>query len=219
MTIEHKSFDDIKKSIDELLTQYEKDNTDANVYVNTVEKTLLGIGIELVYASTTLTPKEFLSLKKETAERLGNDESNLNKVIKIARNRKIREYKDSLPTGWASLYLLCKIEPVDFDYFIEQSGITKSSTRKQIAQQVKEFIEFKTPENEPKKVVKYKAQKITFKQISDAACTSAELELVIKKILSENGWTIVKPKTEEPKVEETFNEHENVDQTVLKEAA
>jgi hypothetical protein len=188
---------EIEGSIKNLLTQYNEQNKIANGHINTVEKTLLEIGIELVYASNSLTALEFDSLKKETAESLGNDASNINKVIKVARNSAIRENKDKLPVGWTSLYLLCQIEPKDFGAFMQESKVNPSTTRSQLVEMIHKFKnthpDYEKPEST---VVKKKIERMVLKQSSTNATSSADFELALKQFLRENGWELVKP---EPK--------------------
>jgi hypothetical protein len=194
---EIKSLSEIAKNIKALLGQYHKQNDDARGYVNTVEKTLLEIGIELVYASNSLTALEFDSLKKETADALGNDASNINKVIKVARNSAIRENKDKLPVGWTSLYLLCQIEPKHFNEFMQESKVNPSTTRSQLVEMIHKFKnthpDYEKPEST---VVKKKIERMVLKQSSTNATSSADFELALKQFLRENGWELVKP---EPK--------------------
>jgi hypothetical protein len=188
---------EIEGSIKNLLTQYNEQNKIANGHINTVEKTLLEIGIELVYASNSLTALEFDSLKKETAESLGNDASNINKVIKVARNSAIRENKDKLPVGWTSLYLLCQIEPKHFNEFMQESKVNPSTTRSQLVEMIHKFKnthpDYEKPEST---VVKKKIERMVLKQSSTNATSSADFELALKQFLRENGWELVKP---EPK--------------------
>jgi hypothetical protein len=194
---EIRTLKEIENSIQNLLNQYHKQNDVARGYVNTVEKTLLDIGIELVYASNSLTALEFDSLKKETAESLGNDASNINKVIKVARNSAIRENKDKLPVGWTSLYLLCQIEPKHFNEFMEESKVNSSTTRSQLVEMIHKFKsthpDYEKPEST---VVKKKIERMVLKQSSVNATSSADFELALKQFLRENGWELVKPKEE-----------------------
>lgn len=196
-----KTLEEVEKIIDILLEQFITENTATSNHAHISESTLLSIGSELAYVSSNMTDKEFKRLKSQTAKRLGNDESNIDKVIKISRNSGIRKYQEQLPTGWSALYLLCQIEPVDFDAFMSKSKINALTTRADLRNLIDEFkVTF--PDKYPKKatVVK-KNERLSLKQINSNSIditSAAELEPLLKQFLLTHGWELVKPK-EEPK--------------------
>lgn len=172
-------------------------------YLQTVEseKTMLDIGYELVYAAIVLTTTQSNSLRQETAEVLDVDLSTINKVVKIAANKAIRENKDQLPRGWTSLYLLCQIEPEDFKLFMDESKVECSTTRENLAEMIQQFIashpnciSAKTSKKKLPLESKQKIERMTLKQCSANATPSAEFEVLLKQFLKENGWELVKPK-------------------------
>lgn len=195
-----KTLEEVEKTIDILLNELNKQITDTNTYVHISESTLLKIGSELAYVSSNMTDKEFKRLKSQTAKRLGNDESNIDKVIKISRNSGIRKYKEQLPTGWSALYLLCQIEPEDFDNFMVNSGVNTSTTRADLRKIIDEFKDA-FPDKYPKKqtsVVK-KNERLAIKQINSNSIditSAAELEPLLKQFLLAHGWELVKSKKE-----------------------
>jgi hypothetical protein len=189
-TNEMKTLEQVKQTIEELLIQYEIDSSETSKVSNTSEKTLLKIGVELVYVSSSMTGKEFNALKKETANRLGNDASNINKVIKIAKNRAIMENKDSLPTGWGSLYLLTQIEPSEFDSFLIDNRVNPRTTRKQLAEMIASFKGTVPVAKKPsvRLVVK------PIKSNSTQATGLAEFELLLAAFAQQHGWEVLKSK-------------------------
>jgi hypothetical protein len=192
MSTEHemKTLEQVKQTIEDLLIQYEIDSTETSKVSNTSEKTLLKIGTELVYVSSNMTDKEFNTLKTETANRLGNDASNINKVIKIAKNRAIMENKDSLPTGWGSLYLLAQIEPNEFDEFMADNDVNTKTTRKELAEMIAAFKGTVPTAKKPsvRLVVK------PIKSNSILAMGLSEFELLLAAFALQHGWEVLKSK-------------------------
>ncbi len=194
-----RTIEDVQRTIEELLVQYESDLKNSSEIANTYEKTLLKIGDELVFVSTNMTAIQFAKLKAETAKRLGNDESNINKVIKIARNSGIRANKDKLPIGWASLYLLTKIEPEEFDSFIEVSGVTVSTTRKELGGMIDTF-------KNTAPIAKKSSPHLVIKPTKSASSKSLiELEPLLSEFLVQHGWEIAKPKDDKNAIENVAN--------------
>jgi hypothetical protein len=186
-----RNFNEVRATIAELLIEYNQVSKETSKAVNGYEKTLLKIGVELVYASTNLTDAQFFKLKAEVAAKIGNDESNINKVVKIAKHRAIMDNKDRLPTGWGSLYLLTKIEPEYFDEFMADSGVSEFSTRKQIEVMITNFTGVQP-------VIKTPAVNLVVRPMKDDSLnpTSAEeLEPLLAEFLLQHRWVISKPKT------------------------
>jgi hypothetical protein len=141
-------------------------------------------------------------LKKETAAVLEVDSSTINKVIKTARNPSIKKYKDRLPSGWTSLYLLCQMEVKEFDDFMVESKVNTSTTRSQLLEMIKNFKAAhpaSNPVQTAQKESKHKIERLSLKQINSNSIDiipAAELEPLLKQFLLTYGWELVKP---EPK--------------------
>jgi hypothetical protein len=197
------NIEDVKQEIEELVSEFKKRSDDFKKRSDEIlnaendsEFTLLQIGEKLSAISISMTEKEFANYKVDTAKKLNFEKSSLDKVIKISRNRGIRENKEKLPAGWATLYLLSQIEPKHFDEFIRESGVNKSTTRTDIRDMVDTFKE-KRPDLYPPKKQAKKREKLTVGQSTDASAepkSSEDLKVALKEFLAIHGWVIVKSK-------------------------
>ena len=196
MTEEKKSIEEIQQEIDKLVVEFKERNDAIHNSAFDSEFTLLEIGKKLSAISIDMTEKEFKQYKSETATNLDFEKSSLDKVVKISRNRAISDNKDNLPAGWATLYLLCQIEPKDFDDFMRESGVNKSTTRTDIRDMVDTFKE-KRPDIYPVKNPIKEKEKLSIRQMSNQSKKSAELIPLLNEILLQNGWEFVTPKEKE----------------------
>jgi hypothetical protein len=191
-----KTLEEVREEIQKLLKEYNDQNSNNVSIIQASESTLLKIGSELAYVSSNMTDKEFKDLKKETADRLGNDKSNIDKVIKISRNSGIRKYKEKLPTGWSSLYLLCQIEPKDFDSFMAHSDVNTLTTRTELRSKINKFKETLPDFKEKDTSLTSKIGRFSIKQINSKSIDSksaAELEPILKEFLLTHGWEVSVP--------------------------
>lgn len=196
MMEEKKSIAEIQQEIDKLVVEFKERSDAIHNSAYDSEFTLLEIGKKLSAISIDMTEKEFKQYKSETAANLDFEKSSLDKVVKISRNRAISDNKDNLPAGWATLYLLCQIEPKDFDDFMRESKVNKSTTRADLKVMVDTFKENR-PEIYPVKKQIQKKEKLSIRQTSNKSKSSAELTLLLDEILLQNGWEIITPKEKE----------------------
>jgi hypothetical protein len=193
MTEEKKSIEEIQKEIDELVVEFKQRSDAIHNSAYDSEFTLLEIGKKLSAISIDMTEKEFKQYKSETATNLDFEKSSLDKVVKISRNRAISDNKDNLPAGWATLYLLCQIEPKDFDDFMRESEVNKSTTRTDLRQMVDTF-KANRPDIYPVKNPIKKKEKLSIQQMSIKSKNSENFIPLLNDFLSEHSWELVTPK-------------------------
>jgi hypothetical protein len=86
--------------------------------------------------------KVFIAVKKATAERAkAFDVNTINKVVKVSRNEKIKEYRKSgtLPNRWGTLYLLTSLTNEQIDDLVTKNNVTKNITRIEMSKFVNEM--------------------------------------------------------------------------------
>lgn len=196
MTEEKISIEDVKQEIETLVVKFKQRSDEIHSSEYDSEFTLLEIGQKLSVISSGITEKEFKLFKEETAKKLDFEKSSLDKVVKISRNRAISDNKDNLPAGWATLYLLCQIEPKDFDDFMRESEVNKSTTRTELREMVDTF-KANRPDIYPVKNPIKKKEKLSIRQMSIKSKSSENLIPLLNDFLSEHSWELVTPKEEQ----------------------
>lgn len=214
---ELKNIENIKQEIESLVQQFKEDSDkfkkeSDRIHISAYqsESTLLDIGLKLNTISISMTEKEFIQFKLQTATKLDFEKSSLDKVIKISRNSAIMNNRDKLPDGWATLYLLCPIEPKDFAEFMSESEVDKNTTRAALREMVDKFKEAR-PEIYPVKNKNKKKEKLTIRQFFSTSVhtkSSEELMPLLNDFLAPNGWELVVRNTQEEDQQEKAEDKE-----------
>ena len=196
MTEQIEDIEKVKQEIKTLVNEFKEESKQIHTSAYQSESKLLDIGQKLTTISIKMTDKEFTQYKLDTAQNLDFEKSSLDKEVKISRNSAIMNNRDKLPDGWATLYLLCQIEPKYFKDFMRESEVNKSTTRTDLRQMVDTFKE-KRPDIYPVKNPIKKKEKLSIRQMSNQSKKSAELIPLLSDILLQNGWELVTPKEED----------------------
>lgn len=125
--------------------------------------------------------KVFIALKKKTAEKVkAFDVNTINKVVKVARNKVISQYRkeNKLPNRWGTLYLLTSFDDEKIHELIMGNGITVNTTRKEL-KEIADGLK-------GKKTIPTKTKRLTIKRADDSEITDKERAKIIQ-LLDKNG--------------------------------
>lgn len=134
--------------------------------------------------------KVFVALKKQTAEKVkAFDVNTINKVVKVARNKVISQYRkeNKLPNRWGTLYLLTSFNDEKIHDLIAFNGVTVDTTRKEL-KQIADGI--KGRKSKPATI-----KRLTIKRADDKEVTDKERDKLVQ-FLQKNGWVLHEPKSE-----------------------
>ena len=190
------SIEAVKQEIEGLVGKFKEQSEQIHDSEHNSESTLLQIGLKLSKISSSMTEKEFTKFKEKTAKDLDFEKSSLDKVVKISRNSGINKNQKKLPAGWAALYLLCQIEPNDFDAFMTDSKVDRNTTRNDLQKMVDSFKEMNPTIYPAKKPIK-KKEKLSIQQIISPSFETKSVEEftpLLNELLRNNGWELVIPK-------------------------
>jgi hypothetical protein len=200
-----------KEAIDALATQYlhkhneiEKLITDVNEALDFSNEALdfsdtnllkLGDELAIIFEDIQTNDKKsakkvFVEIKKQTAEKVNAfDVNTINKVVKVACNKVISQYRaeKKLPNRWGTLYLLTSFDDEKIHKLIASNKITAEITRKDLKGIVDGI--------KAKKSKTTTIKRLTIKREDDKEVTEEEKNELVQ-ILQENGWVLHEPKTE-----------------------
>jgi hypothetical protein len=201
--------DEVTKYDNEVTTLIESYTSKSSEVIKDSEKcedTFLEIGSKLVEIEKTIkreidnkrTARTYFSaFKKRVAKQVNRNESNVEKVVKVAKFCETPSYKnnkDKLPRSWGTLYLVCGLDDAKITKLMSDSEVIHSITRSDLAKKI-DFI--KNPE-------KKEEYKVTITVKSGHKPTYDELAK-LKKYLKNSfkDWEIYLP---EPKEDNTSEE-------------
>lgn len=113
---------------------------EASKATNKSEKSIYDIAKILVNAESKLTNKRkkyFVGLKLETTTKLGSSSRNLNKAIKVSKDKRIQDNAEKLPNSFSTLYLLTSLTDDQFDKLLTDTDVNSKITRDKFAEKIK----------------------------------------------------------------------------------
>jgi hypothetical protein len=134
--------------------------------------------------------KIFIALKKQTAEKVkAFDVNTINKVVKVARNKVISQYRNEnkLPNRWGTLYLLTSFSDEKIHDLIAFNDITVDTTRKEL-KQIADGIK-------GKKSSPTQTKRLTIKRADGKEVTKKEMDK-LEQFLLKNDWVLCGSKSE-----------------------
>lgn len=193
-----------EEEINTLVTKYLNAHNDMEKLIGEVndaldysDDSLLKLGDELAIIFNEIeahdkpaAKKIFIALKKQTAEKVkAFDVNTINKVVKVARNKVISQYRkeNKLPNRWGTLYLLTSFDDEKIHDLIAFNDITVDTTRKELKQIVDGI--------KGKKSSPTKTKRLTIKRADDKEVTDKERDKLVQ-FLQKNGWVLHEPKSE-----------------------
>jgi hypothetical protein len=193
-----------EEEINALTTKYldkhnevEKLITDVNESADISDDSFLALGDQLAIIFDEIeandkpaAKKIFIALKKQTAEKVkAFDVNTINKVVKVARNKVISQYRNEnkLPNRWGTLYLLTSFDEEKIHDLIAFNGITVDTTRKEL-KQITDGIKGK--KSSPATI-----KRLTIKRADGKEVTDKEKNKLVA-FLAKNGWVLHELKSE-----------------------
>lgn len=171
--------------------------TDVNEALDLSGDSLLTLGDQLAIIFDEIeaddkqsAKKIFVALKKQTAEKVNAfDVNTINKVVKVACNKVISQYrkKSKLPNRWGTLYLLTSLNNEKIHELIASNKITAEITRKDLKGIVDGI--------KAKKSKTTTIKRLTIKREDGKEVTEKEKNKLVQ-LLQKNGWVLLEPKTE-----------------------
>lgn len=165
--------------------------------IDEINDAFLEIGMLLHTANEELNTTEYKKLKSDILSKTTNNPANLNKVIKIAGHKGIKDNKDKLPKGWGTLAIISQLKDIEFENFITHPKISPNTPRSEISKIVKEC--------QGKEVIKGITITVDSK-VSNFKSREAMIDFLGTE-LKKHGWKVsVKPT---PKIETTSPNNQN----------
>jgi hypothetical protein len=143
--------------ITDLLTSYKEKEEQSNTSVEAMDSEFLAIGNKLIGIEESIhknNPNKitartlFAATKRKVAKLIKKDDSNVEKVVKVAKFCSTSEHyknnKNKLPSSWGTLYLLTGLDKKQLDSLFEDKEINASITRDALS---KKISAIKNPNN------------------------------------------------------------------------
>jgi hypothetical protein len=177
---------------------------EASNATNKSEKSIYDIAKILVDAESKLKDKRkkyFVRLKLETTTKLGSSSRNLNKAIKVSKDKRIQANAEKLPNSFSALYLLTSLTDDQFNNLLTDKDVNSKITRDNLDAKIKAIMGKKSKKSDITKLTKLleKINGYALIKLNDgldlkSACSDSDL----KQALDMTDWCLYSLSNEIP---------------------